>query len=96
MGWDDFDHESPENSILHAFSENDIVGLGISIIDNDVGTDNDTDRRFAAWRMGGQRCGKWRRQVHHRLHPAASADGSFADRGRNDSWGHIKASYMQQ
>ena len=52
-----FDHASPENSVQHAFSENDIIGLGISIIDNDVGTDNNTDRRFAAWRMGGARCG---------------------------------------
>jgi len=95
VAWDDFDHESPDNSIQHDFVENEIIGLSISLIDNDIGTDKETDRAFAAWRLGGQRCGNGDGKcatdfillpVQNELLPTAVED---------DSWGHIKASYMR-
>ncbi len=95
MGWDDFDHASPENSVQHAFSENDIVGLGIAIIDNDVGTDQSTDLRFAAWRMGGQRCGNGDGKCITDFILLPAQMELLPTAVENDSWGHIKASYMQ-
>ncbi len=95
VAWDDLDHESPANSIQHDFVENEIIGMSISIIDNDIGTDADTDAAFAAWRLGGQRCGNGDGKcatdfillpVQNELLPTAVED---------DSWGRIKASYMR-
>jgi hypothetical protein len=95
IAWDDFDHESPDNSIQHDFVENEIIGLSISVIDNDVGTDNETDKAFAAWRLGGQRCGNGDGKCATDFILLPAQLDLLPTAVEDDSWGHIKASYMR-
>jgi hypothetical protein len=91
--WDDYDHASPETSITHDLVEGEIIGMGMQIVDNDNGTEDDP--KTAKWSLGGQ--------------PDIYGNGaSISDflllpvdmdllptAVENDSWGHIKASFAE-
>ena len=94
VAWDDFDHGDPDNSIQHDFQEGQTIGLGVGFLDNDLGTEEGAGSLSAAWRLGAQcvvtdgSCATDFRLL------AVDAD-RLATAVENDSWGHIKASYMR-
>jgi len=94
VAWDDLDHQSPENSIQHDFQQGETIGMGIGVIDNDLGTEEGANSKSAAWRFG-ERCAALDGAClsDFRLLPVDEARLPTAVEG--DSWGHIKASYMQ-
>ena len=62
---------------------------------NDIGTDAETDARFAAWRLGGQRCGNGDGKCITDFILLPAQPDLLPSAVENDSWGHIKASYMR-
>ena len=92
VGWDDFDHNSPENSVRHDFVEGEIIGVGIQVVDNDNGPSKD-DPRTAKWALGGQPCinGDGACGSDYILLPI-QAD-LLPTAVEDNSWGHIKASF---
>lgn len=97
VGWDDFDHNSPENSVLHDFVEGEIIGVGIQVVDNDLGPSAD-DPRTAKWALGGQPCinGDGACGSDYILLPVmAELLPEQTTSVEGNSWGHIKASFGQ-
>ena len=91
VGWDDFDHNSPENSSLHDFVEGEIITVGIQVVDNDNGTEDDP--KTAKWALGGQPCinGDSACGSDYELLPID--DSLMLSAVEGDTWGHIKASF---
>ena len=91
VAWDDFNWTDPGLSSQHDFVENEIVGIGLQVVDNDNGTEDDPNT--AKWVLGGQ----------SDIFGNASSFSDFIllppdfDRlptaVEEDSWGHIKASF---
>jgi len=93
VAWDDFNWQGPELSSQHDFVEQEIIGAGLQVVDNDNGPADAEDATpwTAKWSLGGA----------SDVFGNASSFGDFillpitADfptAVENDSWGHIKAS----
>ena len=91
-GWDDYNWEGPDVSVVHDLVEGEIIGIGMSVTDTDE-VDGDGNEAFEKFVLGGENLIFGDASFFSDFLLLEIDEDALATAVENDSWGRIKASY---